>query len=270
MSSAGAELLQLPRVLQQVPEEDSKAVLSMQASREHLSGPPLEQQKDINKAEDAAATVFVAESGRVAVEGSEQQLLQSELQQTMQLFQQRLQQTALMAQQLLAHQVAGQAARCSGSRPGSVQNSRPGSAAAAQKHTSSNAQGAAAQLKGGLAGSASGGSSSSGGSGLRLTPRLAALGVDEPPSAAEVAEYAAYLGMDPQQDAGLLYIAELALTAPCPDGWTVHLDNDGNEFFYNPTTQASTYEHPMDQHYRDMYQQKKQEQQQQRQQSQPC
>jgi hypothetical protein len=32
-----------------------------------------------------------------------------------------------------------------------------------------------------------------------LTPRLAALGVDEPPSAAEVAEYAAYLGMDPQQ-----------------------------------------------------------------------
>lgn len=72
------------------------------------------------------------------------------------------------------------------------------------------------------------------------------------------------------QDAGLLYIAELALTAPCPDGWTVHLDNDGSEFFYNPTTQASTYEHPMDQHYRDMYQQKKQEQQQQQQQSQPC
>jgi hypothetical protein len=65
------------------------------------------------------------------------------------------------------------------------------------------------------------------------------------------------------QDAGLLYIAEAALTAPCPDGWTVHLDADGNEFFYNPATQASTYEHPMDQHHREMYRQKKLEQQQQ-------
>jgi hypothetical protein len=65
------------------------------------------------------------------------------------------------------------------------------------------------------------------------------------------------------QDASLLYIAEQALTAPCPDGWTVHLDSDGNEFFYNPTSQASTYEHPMDQHFRKMYNMKKLEQQQQ-------
>jgi hypothetical protein len=119
----------------------------------------------------------------------------------MQLFQQRLQQTALMAQQLLAHQMAGQAARRSSSRPGSVNNSRPASAAAAQRPGS--AHGAAMQLTRGLAGSKSAGDSAGNGSsssaGFRLTPRLAALGVDEPPSAAEVAEYAAYLGMDPQE-----------------------------------------------------------------------
>jgi hypothetical protein len=42
----------------------------------------------------------------------------------------------------------------------------------------------------------------------------------------------------------------------------VHLDNDGNEFFYNPSTQASIYEHPMDQHFRELYKQKKLEHQQ--------
>ena len=30
--------------------------------------------------------------------------------------------------------------------------------------------------------------------------------------------------MDPEADADLLYVAEWALMAPVPDGWTVHLD----------------------------------------------
>ena len=77
--------------------------------------------------------------------------------------------------------------------------------------------------------------------------------MDEPPTPEEVAEYARYLGMDPEDDADLLYIAEWALTAPMPDGWTVHLDGDGNEFFYSAATNNSTYEHPMDEHYRQYY-----------------
>jgi hypothetical protein len=51
-------------------------------------------------------------------------------------------------------------------------------------------------------------------------------------------------------DSELVYIAEWALTAPVPDGWTVHLDKKGNEFFYNASTHKSTYEHPMDPHYK--------------------
>jgi hypothetical protein len=37
----------------------------------------------------------------------------------------------------------------------------------------------------------------------------------------------------------------------------VHLDEQGNEFFFNAETQASTYEHPLDQHYRTYYQEVK-------------
>lgn len=62
-----------------------------------------------------------------------------------------------------------------------------------------------------------------------------------------------YLGIDVEEDADLLYIAEWALTAPVPEGWTVHLDTEGHEFFHNAATNQSTYEHPMDEHYRQVW-----------------
>mmetsp|Transcript_39466 Transcript_39466/g.54810 ORF Transcript_39466/g.54810 Transcript_39466/m.54810 type:complete len:532 (-) Transcript_39466:133-1728(-) len=75
----------------------------------------------------------------------------------------------------------------------------------------------------------------------------------EEPSYEEIAEYAVYLGMNPEEDQDLLYIAEWALTAPLPDGWTEHSDASGNEFYYNKMTGVSTYEHPLDEHYRAYY-----------------
>lgn len=77
-------------------------------------------------------------------------------------------------------------------------------------------------------------------------------GADQP-TQEEIVEYAVYLGMDPTADAELLYIAEWALTAPLPDGWTEHSDASGNEFYYNAMTGVSTYEHPLDEHYRAYY-----------------
>lgn len=65
--------------------------------------------------------------------------------------------------------------------------------------------------------------------------------------------------MDTDADADLLYIAEWALTAPVPEGWTVHLDSEGHEFFFNAATNQSTYEHPMDEHYRQYYLKKREE-----------
>jgi len=54
--------------------------------------------------------------------------------------------------------------------------------------------------------------------------------------AEEVEEYAIYLGMDLTEDRELLYIAEMAMAAPLPSGWTEHDDADGREFYYNTVT----------------------------------
>lgn len=48
-------------------------------------------------------------------------------------------------------------------------------------------------------------------------------------------------GINLDEDSDLLYIAEWALMAPVPEGWTVHLDSEGNEFFHNSITNASTW-----------------------------
>ena len=80
---------------------------------------------------------------------------------------------------------------------------------------------------------------------------------EDPPTQEEIEEYAEYLGMDVAADRDLLYIAEWAITAPLPDGWTEHLDAQGNEFYYNSMTSVSTYEHPLDEQYRSYYRQVK-------------
>ncbi|GMH40640.1 hypothetical protein BSKO_08544 [Bryopsis sp. KO-2023] len=82
---------------------------------------------------------------------------------------------------------------------------------------------------------------------------------DEPPTKEEVNKFAVYLGMDPEEDKEFLYIAEWALTAPLPAGWTVHLDSQKNEFYFNTVTKVSQYQHPMDGKYKELYQKLKSE-----------
>ena len=72
---------------------------------------------------------------------------------------------------------------------------------------------------------------------------------------ADVMDYAVYLGMDPIADKDLFYIAEWAINAPLPSGWTEHLDEENNEFYHNSMTGVSTYEHPLDEQYRAYYRQ---------------
>ena len=74
--------------------------------------------------------------------------------------------------------------------------------------------------------------------------------VETKPTSEEVSEYAQWLGMDPVTDRDLFYIAEWALTAPLPAGWSAHLDDEGNEFYYNASLQESTFSHPLDDQYR--------------------
>jgi hypothetical protein len=56
-----------------------------------------------------------------------------------------------------------------------------------------------------------------------------------------------------RQDATLLHIAEAALCAPLPPGWTVHLDAAGNEYFCATASGGTSYEHPCDRHFRKVY-----------------
>ncbi|GAX74836.1 hypothetical protein CEUSTIGMA_g2282.t1 [Chlamydomonas eustigma] len=70
---------------------------------------------------------------------------------------------------------------------------------------------------------------------------------------AAVVEYAKYLGMDPQKDKDLMFIAHRAIEAEVPAGWTVHLDEQGFEFFAHLESRISQYEHPMDTFYRNLY-----------------
>jgi hypothetical protein len=81
----------------------------------------------------------------------------------------------------------------------------------------------------------------------------------ESPSTEEVMEYAKFLGMNigDDRDKELLWIAKEAMAAALPAGWTQHEDKDGFVFFYNAATEQSTYEHPMDEFYRKVYQRAK-------------
>jgi hypothetical protein len=69
----------------------------------------------------------------------------------------------------------------------------------------------------------------------------------------QVREYAVYLGMDPVSHPDLIFIAQYAMDAKVPPGWTAHLDAQGEEYFHNMATGTSQYEHPLDEHYMHMY-----------------
>ncbi|GAX77243.1 hypothetical protein CEUSTIGMA_g4689.t1, partial [Chlamydomonas eustigma] len=73
----------------------------------------------------------------------------------------------------------------------------------------------------------------------------------------DVVEYARYLGMDPVADQDLLYIARWALEAPVPHQYTVHVDTEGYEYFYDTVTSITSYAHPKDEYYMQLYRQKK-------------
>ena len=62
-----------------------------------------------------------------------------------------------------------------------------------------------------------------------------------------------YLGIDTVKHGSLLWIAEAALCAPLPKGWAEYTDNKGNVYFHKASEGTSTWEHPLDNHFRDLY-----------------
>ena len=59
--------------------------------------------------------------------------------------------------------------------------------------------------------------------------------------------------MEPTEDTDLLWIAEEALTAGEPEGWSEQMDPNGNLYYYNDTTGQSSRQHPLDEYYQNLY-----------------
>lgn len=66
------------------------------------------------------------------------------------------------------------------------------------------------------------------------------------PEDQEILEYARYLGMDPDADRELLWIAREGLKAPLPEPWKPYKTDEGEIYYYNWKDQVSVWEHPMD------------------------
>jgi kinesin family protein C2/C3 len=83
---------------------------------------------------------------------------------------------------------------------------------------------------------------------------------------AGVKQHAVVLGMDPVADAKYLWIAEKSLVAPLTDGWQHATDEGGNAYYYNEVSGESSWEHPADQSFIELFHQTKAQDQQQEQQ----
>ena len=67
----------------------------------------------------------------------------------------------------------------------------------------------------------------------------------------EILEYAKYIGMDPNEDAEIFYIAKEALKAPLPSPWKPCRRRGVDELFYvNMETGETMFEHPCDEYYK--------------------
>eukprot|EP00667_Euglena_gracilis_P025455 EG_transcript_29895 len=78
------------------------------------------------------------------------------------------------------------------------------------------------------------------------------------PSQAEILEYAAWMGIDAVQHNSLLWIAKEALMATLPPNWRACRDQNGGVYYFNFATGDSLWDHPMDAHYRQLFEQEKQ------------
>lgn len=79
------------------------------------------------------------------------------------------------------------------------------------------------------------------------------------PAAEEIEEFAVWLGADPKQDRELFWIAKDALKAKIPAPWKFYQrkDGQGEPFYFNPVTGESLWDHPLDQHFRDLMKEEK-------------
>ena len=73
------------------------------------------------------------------------------------------------------------------------------------------------------------------------------------PTEEEIKEYAKWLGMDLEADKHLFWVAREGLKAPLPSEWKPCQSPDGELYYFNFSSGESVWDHPCDDHYRNMY-----------------
>ncbi|KAM4589534.1 uncharacterized protein cep164 isoform 2-T2 [Fundulus diaphanus] len=72
------------------------------------------------------------------------------------------------------------------------------------------------------------------------------------PSEQEILEYAREIGIDPDNEPELLWLAREGMVAPLPPEWKPCQDVTGDIYYFNFSTGQSTWDHPCEEHYRRM------------------
>ena len=73
------------------------------------------------------------------------------------------------------------------------------------------------------------------------------------PTHEEIIDYAHFLGMELPEDQEFLFLAKEGLKAPLPEPWKPCQTKSGNIYFFNFDTGKSTWEHPCDTYYRNLF-----------------
>lgn len=68
----------------------------------------------------------------------------------------------------------------------------------------------------------------------------------------EIIDMAEYLGIRVLSEPHLLQIVDTAVRAPVPEGWSIHTDKKGRNFFFHQRTGRSQWDHPSDDDFRRM------------------
>lgn len=72
------------------------------------------------------------------------------------------------------------------------------------------------------------------------------------PTEEEIREYATVIGIDPDREPDLMYIAREGINAPLPSDWKPCQDTQNDIYYFNFTTGESIWDHPCDDYYRKM------------------
>ena len=60
------------------------------------------------------------------------------------------------------------------------------------------------------------------------------------------------MGINPEKETDLLFIAKTGLTSPLPKNWKSYINNNDEVFYFNTSTKEKTWKHPLDDYYKNL------------------